>query len=181
MKRDKIIKLDITPQHYDKILKIALIGDPKVGKTIFLKKYLEDIFDDDYNSTVGSDTKNFCCLYKDKNIKFQICDIAGKEKYKPSLSTFYKGINGIIVMFDVNDINSFLNIEYWFKEANKYKMQDVPIIFVGNKSDIANNKITEEIANEFAENLNCYYTKISVKKNENLDSVFEFFLTDNVI
>jgi small GTP-binding protein len=176
---NKIIKLDTAPQRYDKILKIALVGDSKVGKTSFLKKFLDNKFSDDYNSTVGSETKNFCCSYKNKNIKFQICDIAGIEKYKPSLTTFYKGINGVIIMFDVNNIDSFINIEYWFKEVNKYKMQDVPIVFVGNKSDIIDNIISDDIGNELTESLGFPYIKISVKNNLNLDTVFEHFLIDN--
>jgi small GTP-binding protein len=179
MNRDKIVKLDIAPQRYDKILKIALIGDPNVGKTSFLKKFIDKEFFDDYKPTIGSDTQNFCCSHNNKNIKFQICDMAGVEKYKPSLQTFYKGISGVIIMFDINNIDSFINIEYWFKEVSKYKMQNVPIIFIANKSDIIDGKITDEICNDLVENLGCPYIKISVKNNINLDAVFEYFLNDN--
>lgn len=169
-------KLDITPPKFDKILKIALVGDTKTGKSTLLKKYLENIFIEEYNPTVGFDNKSFCCSYQNKDIKFQICDIAGKEKFKPSLTTFYKGINGAIILFDVNDIDSFLNLDYWIKEINKYKMDDIPIVLVGNKIDLPSNKITNQIMIEYTENINCKFILTSIKENNDLDKIFELFI-----
>lgn len=176
MNQDKLKKLDIIPFRYDKIIKIVLIGDSKVGKTSFLRNYLDNKLSKEHSPTVGSETKSFCCSYEDRNIKFQICDMAGIEKYKPSPITFYKGINGAIIMFDVNNVDSFINLEHWLNEINKYKMQEIPIILVGNKIDIIEHKITNKIGNEFAENLGLKYISISVKDNYNLDKIFELFL-----
>jgi small GTP-binding protein len=169
-------KINNPPPKFDKVLKVVLVGEDNVGKSSFLDKYLHNKFTDDYNSTVGSETKILCCSYQDTTVKFQICDIAGQEKYKPSLNTFYKGMSGAIIMFSLEDIDSFLSVKSWFKEIDKYKMKDIPIVIVGNKSDSPDLKIKEELLREFAEEYECKFTTISVKNEKNLNRVFELLV-----
>jgi small GTP-binding protein len=157
------------PNKYDIIIKCLLLGDKCVGKSSFLQKYTNNIFDNNYVPTIGYETQNFYYSYNEKIIKMQIWDIAGHEKYRSSINLYYKNTNGIILFFDLSEEDTFINIRNWIKEINKYKYTNTPIILVGNKADkqIINNKICEELAEEFE----CLYYKISVKNRENIDKI----------
>jgi Ras-related protein Rab-1A len=172
----KIINTD----KYDLIGKIIIIGDKNVGKTSFLKKYLLDQYDNNYISTIGPDVKNFAISNNKNTIKLQVWDTPGDNKYRKCISNFYKGIMGIIIMFDITDFDSFINIRSWVEEINKYKYDNINIILVGNKIDKDDkfHEIKDNIALSLAEELECPYIKISVKNNFNLDRVFsELFIT----
>jgi small GTP-binding protein len=176
---EKVKKLDCVPEKYEKILKIVLIGDKGVGKTSFLKKYTDGIFNEKYEQTVGSEMKICYYSYNNKIIKIHFCDIAGHEKYRSLINTHCKNMSYIIVLFDVCNEDSFINIRDWMKDIEKYKKENTQMILVGNKSDQHTDlqKINDDLGYALADELGCQYIKASAKNNINVDKVFELFIS----
>src|SRR3990167_5585635 len=118
---------------YDYSIKTIIIGDSCVGKSCILNKFVDDNFNNDANMTIGVDYKTCRIDYANKTIKLLIWDTAGQERFQSLTKAFYKNAEVIIIVFDITNIKSFTNIDYWIKEiekeidmTSKYK----PIIFV---------------------------------------------------
>ena len=120
------------------ILKIIIIGDPSVGKTSLLRRIIDNTFNPKYNSTLGVDFSFKHLDVSGSKVKLQIWDTAGQEKYRSLITTYYKHTNGIIIVFDLSDMNSFRNIlENWLKHIIAYLQDEFPkILILGNKLDI---------------------------------------------
>ena len=98
--------------------KIITLGDSQVGKTSLILRYLEDRFLTTYLSTIGFDLKHkIIKLDNGDKIKLIIHDTAGQERFKSLSRNYIKKANGILVVFDVTNKQSFLNIENWIKCA----------------------------------------------------------------
>ena len=97
---------------YDYIIKIIIIGDSNVGKSSLLKKFVKNEFSENRIQTIGVDyaTKNI--HIHNSNIKLQIWDTAGQERFRSLCTTYYKGSNGVILVFDITDRESFKHINY---------------------------------------------------------------------
>lgn len=174
---DQVKKLNYIPEKYDVLLKFVLIGDKGVGKSSFLKKYTDGQFNENYEQTFGSDTKICFYTYNNKIIKIQFCEIAGHEKYRSLINTYCKNMNYVIILFDICNEDSFINIRDWLKDIDNFKKDNTQIILVGNKSDKPQNlqKINDNLGYALADDLGCQYIKASVKNNNNVDKVFDLF------
>lgn len=93
--------------------KLIVIGDSGVGKTNIIIKFTEEYFKDNYVATIGVDFKVKTIQVDDKKIRLQIWDTAGQERYKNITETYYKGAAGIVLVYAVNDRNTFVNLEKW--------------------------------------------------------------------
>lgn len=119
-------------------LKIIIIGDPSVGKTSLQTRIIEDIFKPTYSTTLGVDFSFKEIKVKGSKVKLQIWDTAGQEKYRSLITTYYRHTDGIIMVFDLSDENSFENlVESWIPHVTTYIVEDVPkILILGNKKDL---------------------------------------------
>ena len=96
---------------YDHLLKILMIGDTSVGKSALMKRFAEDSFCENMNTTIGVDFKIRCLDMDGQRVKLQIWDTAGQERFGGITSTYYRGSHGVIVVFDVTKGNTFANIK----------------------------------------------------------------------
>jgi Ras-related protein Rab-8A len=98
------------------VLKVIIIGDSGVGKTNILTRYCEGIFKDSYVATIGVDFKVKIVDVGGRKVKLQIWDTAGQERFKNITQTYYKGAAGIILVYAINNQESFRNIQNWLKQ-----------------------------------------------------------------
>lgn len=98
------------------VLKVIIIGDSGVGKTNILTRYCEGIFKDSYVATIGVDFKVKMVDVEGRKVKLQIWDTAGQERFKNITQTYYKGAAGIILVYAINNQDSFRNINNWLKQ-----------------------------------------------------------------
>jgi len=155
------------------IFKILIIGDGTSGKSSILNRYTDNTFNTNYTSTIGVDFKTKIVKINDKTVKLQIWDTAGQERFKAVTTVYYRGINGILLVYDVTSRISFNNIDRWIDEIIKYAPPDVLILLIGNKSDFAERQVSIEEGIEKAKELNLLFIETSAKDNINIEKAFE--------
>ncbi|CAH8526581.1 unnamed protein product [Schistosoma guineensis] len=154
-------------------LKLLLIGDMNVGKSSLLFRYIDDGFSDTYMSTIGVDFKVKTVMIGNTRVKLQIWDTAGQERFRTITSTYYRGAHGIIIVYDVNDVKTFCNVEKWVKEAQTYADEGVARILVGNKNESEELKTVATCdAQRLAAKNSCLFIETSAKNDENVDQMF---------
>ncbi|XP_033736393.1 ras-related protein Rab-1A-like [Pecten maximus] len=157
----------------DYIFKFIVIGDSGVGKSSLLLRFADDVFSDTYISTIGVDFKNQTLKIEDKTVQLQIWDTAGQESLKTITSSFYRGAHGIMLVYDVTDMESFRNLETWIQEVDKYSTYDSPMILVGNKSDMTPQRVvTYTMGKEYGERLGITFMETSAKSSTNVEALF---------
>ena len=96
---------------YDYLFKLLLIGDSGVGKSSLLLRFSDDTYETNFNSTIGVDFKIKTVDLDDKVVKLQIWDTAGQERFRTITSSYYRGAHGIIVVYDVTELDTFNAVE----------------------------------------------------------------------
>ena len=158
----------------EKNFKILLLGDSSVGKTCFLKRYIDETFQDVYLSTIGFDYKYKHITLKDgKKIKLQIWDTAGQERFRTIGKNYYKGAHGILLIYDVTNQSSFDSIKKWLAQIKDEASGKACVLLVANKIDIEDRIISKEDGENIAKSYNLDIYESSAKDNINVSEVFE--------
>jgi small GTP-binding protein len=171
------LKYEILPDdytQYDLSFKVIVIGDSGVGKSCLTNKATKNIFEEDYNATVGFEFFTFNIKIDKKVIKLQIWDTCGQELYRSLITNFYRNTSLAIIVYAINNEESFKDIDMWLKELRTHASPDVKVFLIGNKIDLENErKITKEQGEEFSKN-NCInkFIETSAKNGINAQSTF---------
>lgn len=156
-------------------LKIIIIGEPAVGKTSLVKKFITGQFTKDYRSSIGTNifTKKIK-LEKDNDIKIQLWDIAGQERWISMRPSYYAGAKGIIIVGDLTRRNTFDQIEkFWIPDVKQYCSRS-PIILLANKNDLGI-ELSELEINSLEKKINVIsIIQTSAKTGENVELAFKF-------
>lgn len=136
-------------------------------------KKKDDAFTESYISTIGVDFRFRTVKIDNKTVKLQIWDTAGQERFRTITSAYYRGADGIIMVFDVTSMESFDHVNDWLKEVNRYAAEGTVKLLVGNKSDrTADRVVTEVQAKEFADELGIPFIETSAKSSKNVEEAF---------
>jgi len=158
---------------YDYLFKLVLIGDSGVGKSCLLLRFADDNFTDSYISTIGVDFRFRTITIDKKTVKLQIWDTAGQERFRTITSAYYRGADGIIMVYDVTSSESFDHVEEWLSEVDRYANENTCKLLIGNKADLIDDKqVSEETAQKFAEKLRISFLETSAKTSTNVESAF---------
>ena len=104
----------------DETYKVVLIGESGVGKTSIINYFIYGTFNNSItpSTTVGYISKEMS--FKERNIKFDIWDTAGQEKYRSLAKIFYSNSNVAILVYDITNRKSFEEIKnYWYKQVQE--------------------------------------------------------------
>ena len=155
--------------NFDLTLKILIVGDSSVGKTNFINRFIENKFNNNYMTTSGIDLKTANLEIKNKNIRNQIWETAGQEKYKAITKNLFLKVMGAIIIFDITNEKSFNNLKNWVQMIKEECGPHMTIIIVGNKNDlIEQRKINEEEVIAYANKQKLDYIETSCKTGENV-------------
>ncbi|MFW9829997.1 MAG: Rab family GTPase [Promethearchaeota archaeon] len=158
---------------YDAIFKIVIFGDAGSGKTALTKRFMTNLFISDTKMTIGVDFVVRTINIEGKEIKLQIWDFGGEERFRFLLPKYIRGASGGILMYDITSYPSIFHIEDWLSVI-KETGDIFPIILVGGKSDLEEyRQISYKKGLETAKSneLN-YFIECSSKTGKNVESVF---------
>ncbi|GBP69781.1 Ras-related protein Rab-8A [Eumeta japonica] len=119
--------------------KLLVLGDSNVGKTCIVHRYCDERYYDVYISTIGIDFKQKIINLDGVPVKLQIWDTAGQERFRTLTTAYYRGAMGIILMYDITNLESFNHLSYWLRNIQEYASPDVIKVLVGNKCDVHEN------------------------------------------
>lgn len=157
---------------YDYLFKIIIIGDTDVGKTNILSRFINEYFDPNTKQTIGVEFSTKILTIDDKNIKVQLWDTAGQERYRAIISSYYRGASGVIIVYDVTNRTSFMNIKNWYEEL-EHRSNYYHILLIGNKADlIEERQVSIEEGQKFASKYGLDFFETSASNGQNIDNIF---------
>ena len=162
----------LVPTKYEDIIKLLIVGDTSVGKTNFISQFINNKFDDNYNPSNGFDSKtSFLTIHK-KIIKLQIWDSVSYEKDISLNRSLFLKVQGIILMYDITNLDSFEHIENWVKYIQNVN-DNIPIILVANKCDLYDDRIvSQKEGKDLAIKYNFTFVETSGKNDINVKTTF---------
>ena len=153
--------------------KIILLGDVSVGKTALMNRYMYGQYNNEYQCTINAESRiKEIPINEEITAQMTIWDTCGEEKYKALTRQYYRETNGILLIFDLCNRNSFLNLKKWLNEISEIAPKEVSIVLVGNKVDMKREVSLDEINQFVSDNLLTYF-EISAKNGINVDFAFE--------
>lgn len=153
--------------------KICLLGDFAVGKTSLVRRFIEDVFDDKYLSTIGARVSRKVLTVRDVPLTLLVWDLAGEEKFARVMHSYYRGAAGAILVCDLTRTDTFPSLQdhaqaFW--RVNPH----TPVAVVGNKVDLLEQRvITDAQLADIAAQLDAFWLTGSAKTGENVLELFE--------
>lgn len=155
--------------------KVMLLGDSGVGKTCLLVRFKDDTFlSGSFIATVGIDFRNKTIVINDKQVKLQIYDTAGQERFRSVTHSYYRDANALLLLYDVTSLTSFNNVRAWLSDIHEYAHSDVIVILIANKVDKTQERVvTREMGEKLANEYDVTYIETSAKTGLNVEFCFK--------
>jgi len=160
----------------EEVYKIITIGDSSVGKSSIIKRFIYNTFTEDTFTTIGMNMAiHKVTLKNGKIVNLKLVDTAGQERYKSLAKNYFTNSDGLLLVFDLNNSESFDNISGWVKQFEESKIKDVniPKYLIGNKNDLVCNVEENLIKNFLSNNKDFKYMSTSAKENKNIRELFQ--------
>ena len=165
--------------NYDVKCQLLIIGDSSVGKTSILTRFANGTFSSNYLATVGLDSFTKDETLDDKNVRIKIWDTAGQERFKSLTKGFFRNAEGIMIVYDVTNQETYESLKYWIQSIKTNigdDLEHIPIIILGNKIDTEDREVKTEDAEAFCKGENFPYFETSAKTGENIDQAVRFLV-----
>ncbi len=159
--------------------KICLLGDPAVGKTSLIGRFVLDMFDDKYLSTIGTKVskKSVLVEYEDRGLRvdlsLMIWDIVGQKEYKKLHQLYYQNASGAIAVCDLTRKDTLSSLDRWVESIFEVN-GPIPIVFLGNKADLVEKVVvTEAELQKIADQYDMKSFFASAKTGLNVENAFQ--------
>ena len=157
-------------------IKITLIGNPGVGKTCIISKYLDNVFEENSSSTIGANYTEKVIKKNNKEYQLDIWDTAGQEQFQSLGKHFYKDSYIVCLVYDITSQESLDSLkEIWYPNLLKYGEKYTVLAVVANKSDLyeTDDLANEKQAKEFANEIKGIWMSTSAKTGDGIDKLFD--------
>eukprot|EP00949_MAST-11_sp_MAST-11-sp1_P004199 g4199.t1 len=172
-------------------IKLLTIGDSAVGKTCLISKFARDVFNPNFITTIGIDYKIKEVTLQDRKYKLLIWDTAGQERFRTITTSYFRGCQGILLVYDITNKKSYNNVRGWVdqikgvtedKQVPKNQPKEtVCQILVGNKCDIENKRqVSFQQGKELADEFGIPFIETSAKDDINVKDAF-MMITKNIV
>ena len=128
--------------------KIMFVGDARVGKTTIISRIMDNPYNETYEPSIGVDFMSKSIKYKGQNVKLQMWDTAGQEKYKGLIPSYVRNSSIVFVVYDISVKASFDNIPKWITFIRT--IENTTLVLCGNKIDLSNREVKKEEGEELA-------------------------------
>ena len=165
--------------NYDQKCQLLIIGDSTVGKTSIITRFANGTFNSNYLATVGLDNFTKDEIIDNKTIRIKIWDTAGQERYKSLTKGFFRNAEGVMLVYDVTNSETYENLKYWMQSIKNNlgnSIDDIPIIIIGNKIDCQEREVSVEEAESFWKEQGFSYFETSAKTGENIEKTIKFLV-----
>ena len=158
-------------------IKVVLVGESGVGKTSIISQFTSKTFDAHRETSLSAQFISKTVDFKDigKQIKFDIWDTVGQEKYRSLAKIFYKDAKVIVFVYDITTEYSFNELKnYWYEETKANSDGNPILAVVGNKIDLYNNqKVSNTDGKEFAESIGAIFQTTSALSDSGISNLFD--------
>ena len=158
-------------------IKTLIIGDSRVGKTSLLLKYVDKSFPEEHISTIGVEYKEKLLTRDGFNIRLQIWDTAGEERFRSITKSIYKNTHGVLFVYDITQKESFSNVKHWIKDTENID-KEIRGVIVGNKIDLKDRIISKTDLDEIGEKYNMPVIEASAKEGTNVNECFDLLINE---
>ena len=156
--------------------KIIFIGDAGVGKTTIISRIMDNPFNEVYEPSIGVDFMSKIIKYRGQNIKLQIWDTAGQEKYKGLIPSYVRNSSIVFLIYDISVKSSFDNIPNWITFIRS--IENTTLVLCGNKIDLEKREVTKEEGEALAQKEGIAFYEMSAKSGEGIKNVFYNAVSD---
>lgn len=156
-------------------IKITLIGNPGVGKTCIISRYIDNVFEENLTSTIGANYTEKTITKNNQEYQLDIWDTAGQEQFQSLGKHFYKDSYIVCLVYDITNQESLDSLKsIWYPNLKKFGEKYTVLAVVANKSDLYENDdlANESQAKEFANEINGIWMSTSAKSGDGIDKLF---------
>ena len=165
-------------KNFDLEFKIITLGDSGVGKTSIINRFINDSFNNDEKLTLGIKFSfQIIKLSNGKDVKLNIIDTSGQEKYRSLPTSYFRNVDAVLFVFDLNQKLSFENIQKWINTFNENNNGCKKQYLVGNKNDLGQ-VVDQKLIDDFSQNNNLIYSGISAKTSNRVKELFEIIANE---
>ena len=158
---------------YNYLFKYIIVGDTAVGKSCLLLQFTDKRFQAIHDLTIGVEFGSRNVSLDGQEIKLQIWDTAGQEKFRSITHSYYRGAVGALLVYDITRRETFEHVTTWLDDCKKYSNQDITIMLIGNKADLENSRdVSREEGESFAAKNGIFFLETSSKTSKNVDDAF---------
>ena len=156
--------------------KIIFIGDAGVGKTTIISRIMDNPFNEVYEPSIGVDFMSKIIKYRGQNIKLQIWDTAGQEKYKGLIPSYVRNSSIVFLIYDISVKSSFDNIPNWITFIRS--IENTTLVLCGNKKKKKKREVTKEEGEALAQKEGIAFYEMSAKSGEGIKNMFYNAVSD---
>eukprot|EP00760_Papus_ankaliazontas_P015400 PhM_4_TR16506/c1_g1_i1/m.36493/K07904/RAB11A; Ras-related protein Rab-11A len=161
------------------LYKLVVIGDSGVGKSNLMTRYTSNEFFPDTPTTIGVEFMTKILSLDGREVRAQIWDTAGQEKFRAIARSVYSGAKGAMIVYDITNEASFQHVVSWIEDIKEHTTPEPILVLVGNKSDLAHLRVVETQSGErvAAEHGICFL-ETSARDSTNVDKAFEWLVRE---
>ena len=153
-------------------LKIIILGSSKVGKTSLLNQYFNKEFNNPVQ-TIGIDLRTKYFEFNKETVKINFIDTAGQERFDSISGNYLKNVNGVLLVYDISQQNTFKKIEFWNEQIKKHNNAYYSVVLIGNKIDLEDyRQVKYEEGIDMGKKIKCKFYETSAKNNINVTECF---------
>lgn len=153
--------------------KLVFLGEQSVGKTSLITRFMYDSFDNTYQATIGIDFLSKTMYLEDRTVRLQLWDTAGQERFRSLIPSYIRDSTVAVVVYDITNVNSFNQTNKWIDDVRAERGNDVIIMLVGNKTDLADKRqVSIDEGEKKAKELNVMFIETSAKAGYNVKQLF---------
>jgi len=158
---------------YKYLFKYIIVGDTAVGKSCLLLQFTDKRFQPVHDLTIGVEFGSRTVTIEGSQIKLQIWDTAGQEKFRSITRSYYRGTTGALLVYDITRRETFDHLTEWLEDCKKYSNPNMVIMLIGNKCDLEEKRaISREEGEKFAKLNGLFFLETSAKTDQNVDEAF---------
>ncbi|NXO42741.1 RB18B protein, partial [Locustella ochotensis] len=155
-------------------LKLLLVGDSAVGKSSLLRRFTDGAFEPRLKPTVGIDIKVKKMVLDGRAVQLAVWDTAGQERFRSLTPSYYRGAQGVVLVYDVTRKDTFTGLGKWLNELEMYTTTSSTVkMLVGNKTDKPDREVERKEGLQLARKHSLLFIETSAKTQDGVQHAFE--------